>query len=435
MTRFKIILVCFILLIGLMLRLHNYATYPQRGASSDEYTYAFLGMSLLTDHVPTSWSAFTAYKSVRHLTIDNLYFPIVSPYFDHPPFNGIVVAGWSMLFGEDSFEEISLHTIRLVPIFLSMLSSLLVFFLGLRLYDFKTATWALLIYSTATIFVMNGRVVFAENLLTPLLLLSVYLFLTFKKQLTIKKVLLLSLLCGLSFWTKELGIITFLSMLYLFMSEKIKRKHTMVLVVVSLAIVLSYIVYGIYYDKDVFFQILFSQADRDIGPKTVFYLLSTPIIVNKVFLDGWYFFGLLSFLFSFSEYPKNKLLLVPSSFYFLLLVFSLTQQGEMGWYMIPLFPFMALSSARALVESLKKGSWFIFVLLLFVALPALKLTYEVMFGLTGFQFRIFMILIFAPFILFKLFHKEEAFRTWGNMWFYLLILITMFITYTYIHPA
>ena len=253
-TRFRTALIILILCTGLLLRLHNYAIYPQRGASSDEYTYAFLGVSLLTKHVPISWSAFTAYKNVTHLTIDNLYFPIVSPYFDHPPLNGLVVASWSILFGQDTFEEISLQTIRLVPIFLSMISSILVFLLGFRLYNFKIAIWALLIYSTATIFVMNGRVVFAENLLTPLVLLTIYLFSSFKKHLTTKKVLLLSLFCGLSFWTKELGIVTFLSILYLFISEKMKHKYTLLLTGTSIFIILLYIVYGIYYDKNLFFS-------------------------------------------------------------------------------------------------------------------------------------------------------------------------------------
>lgn len=435
MTKLKITILVFVLLIGLILRLHNYTLYPQRGASSDEYTYAFLGVSLLTNHVPISWSAYTAYKEVRHLTIDKLYFPIVYPYFDHPPLNGLLVGGWSILFGQDRFEEIDLKTIRLVPIFLSFISSILVFLLGLRLYTFKTAIWALLIYSTATIFVMNGRVVFAENLLTTLLLSTLYLFLLFRKKFTAKKVIVLSILCGLSFWAKELGIVTFLSILYLFLSEKVKPKYIVILIGISSLVILLYALYGVYYDKDLFLQVISLQANRDIGIKTLFYLLSTPIIVNKIYLDGWYFFGLISFFFSFWEYAKNKLLLVPSLAYFLLLIFSLTQEGEMGWYMIPMFPFMALFSAKLLVESLQKQSLFIFLLLLFVGLSEISLLYQENFGLTTMQFRILILLILGPFTILKLLHKDHAFRKLSNAWFYGLIFGTIFLTYNYIHPA
>lgn len=117
------------------------------------------------------------------------------------------------------------------------------------------------------------------------------------------------------------------------------------------------------------------------------------------------------------------------------MIFSLAKTGEMGWYMIPLFPFMALLSASLLTESLKKNSWFIFLLLLFVGLYEVKFIYENNFGLTGMQFRILIFLIFGPFIIFKLLRKENAFRILGNIWFYLLILGTIFLTYNYIHPA
>ena len=93
MTKLQILLMICVLFAGLLLRLNNYSVYPQRGATSDEYSYSFLGVSLLTKHVPISWSAVSAYKNRSDLTIKNLYFPIVSPYFDHPPLNGLLVGG------------------------------------------------------------------------------------------------------------------------------------------------------------------------------------------------------------------------------------------------------------------------------------------------------------------------------------------------------
>src|SRR3989304_7973425 len=165
----QILFVVLILLGSLVLRLHNYTVYPQRGATSDEYSYSFQGVSLLTQGIPISWSAFTAYRNRFDLTIDTIYFPMVSPYFDHTPLNGIVTGGWAILFGENSFEKITLGTIRLVPIILSMISSVLVFLLAQRLYGYDTGIWALVIYASVTTFVMNGRVVLAENLIAPIL--------------------------------------------------------------------------------------------------------------------------------------------------------------------------------------------------------------------------------------------------------------------------
>lgn len=435
MTKLQIFLVVFVLFIGLILRLHNYSIYPQRGATSDEYSYSFLGVSLLTKGIPISWSAVSAYRHRSNLTIKNLYFPIVYPYFDHPPLNGLLVGSWALLFGQNTFPKIELQTIRLVPIFLSMLSSIMVFLLGLRLYGFKTGLWALLIYSTTVIFIISGRVVLAENLLTPLLLASAYLFHIFRKNMNLKKTITMGTMCGLAFWTKELGIVVFLSMLYLFIAEKIKIKLTIALALVSLSFALLYVVYGAYYDWEVFKAVVSIQSDRVIGPGTLLYLTSTPIIINKIYYDGWYFLGFTSFFISFLDYLKHKFLLVPAFLYFLLMIFSLTEKGEMGWYLIPLFPFMALFTANFLVEGLEKKNWSIFLLLIFVGLYEIQYLFRNNFGLTAMQFRVILIMLFCPFILSYAYNKEKFFKKLANAAFYVFILGNILLAYSYVHPA
>ncbi len=434
MSKFKIGIVIFILFIGLILRLHNYALYPQRGASSDEYTYSFLGISLLTKGVPESWSNLTAYKNKYDLTVRKLYFPMVYPYFDHPPLNGLLVGGWSILNGETKFENVDLKTIRLVPIFLSLISSILVFLIGLKLFDYRSAIWALLIYTTTTIFVMNQRVVFAENLLTPLFLGSIYFYSHIKKITTVKTILM-GILAGLAFWTKELGIVVFITMFYLFFEDYRKPKFIITFCLVFLVFFVGYIGYGYHYDGELFWKIVSIQSSRPIGPETLQLLTFNPVIVNKFYSDGWYFLGFLSIFFGLFDFKKYKLIIIPALVYLLLMIFSLAKTGEMGWYMIPMFPFMALFTANLLSDSLRKNNWFIFLLLLFVGLYEVKFIYEYNFGLTGMQFRVLLFLIFGPFIILKLFHKDRAFRILAIIWFYLLILGTIFLTYNYIHPA
>lgn len=435
MKTLKILIVVFIFVISLILRLHNYEQYPQRGATSDEYTYAFLGMSLLKDHVPISWSSFPAYENRRHLTVKKLYFPIVWPYFDHPPLSGFLTGGLSLLVGQDSFEKVNLKTIRLVPIFLSMLSSILLFLIGLRLYNYKTAVWALLIYATTTIFVINGRIALSENLLTPLFLLSLYLFSLFEEKISYTKAIIFGILSGLAFWTKELGIVVFLSLFYLFKKKNLKLKLLVLFVGASLLIIGSYFLYGAYYDWELFLKIWSFQTGREIGPQTLHMLLNNPIIVNKPYMDGWYFFGFLSIFYSLIDFKKNKLIVVPALLYFLLLIFSLTRHGEMGWYVIPLFPFMAITSARVLVENIENKSWYIFVFLLFVGMAQIKFLYEDIFGLTPVQFRIILVLLFGPLLIASLFNKEKLFRILSSAWFYTFIIGNIILTYNYIHPA
>lgn len=433
MSKIKILLVVVILLLSFVLRLHNFEKYPQRGATSDEYTYAFLGISLWQTRVPISWSFFPDYKHRQDITIRGIFFPIVYPYFDHSPLYGLVSGGWLLLHGQNTFEKADLSTIRLVPIFLSGISSVLVFLLALHLFDYQTGIWALLIQVTTTVFVINERVGLAESLLTTLFLMSLLIFLKFKKNITFKKVVILGVLSGLSFWTKELGIIVFLTLLYLFVNEGIKKKLVSTFCAVFLLFIFLYFGYGYYYDFALFLKILSAQGSRGIGPDSILMLLK-PIIINKPFYDGWYFFGFLSLVFCTSDFKKYKLILVPSLLYFLLLVFSLTKHGESGWYLIPLFPFLSIAMAGALLESLKKQNWYIFIFLLFVGLFDLKNLYEVMFGLTSGQFRVFILLFFVP-LLFLFILNKKMYAKLGALWFYLLILANIIITYSYIHPA
>ncbi len=435
MNKIKLFTLVLVLLLGVILKLHNYSIYPQRGATSDEYSYSFQGVSLLTKGIPISWSAFTQYKNLRHLTIDKLYFPIVYPYFDHTPLNGIIIGAWAVAFGENTFEKIQLKTIRIIPIILSTISSLLVFLIGSKLFNYKTAIWALLIYATTTIFVIHGRVVLAENLITPLLLGVIYAFIKFYKKINIKKTIYLGALASAAFWTKELGIVAFFSILYLFISERLKIKYTLILVATFLFFIGLYIAYGTYFDAEVFWKILTQQSARFIGPDTLLYIVSTPIIVNKFYNDGWYFFGFFAFFASYTSYRENKFIIVPSTIYFLLLLSSLTQRGEMGWYIIPLFPFMSLFIAKFLVDTAQKVSFGIFPLLIFVGLYVVKYGYEANFGLTPFQFRISLLILFLPVMLAVIFKKQKTYKFLSHFWFYAFIAANILLTYNYIHPA
>ncbi|MDP2637724.1 MAG: glycosyltransferase family 39 protein [Candidatus Levybacteria bacterium] len=431
----KIFIIVSILALSLYIRFHNYSVYPQRGATSDEYSYSFLGVSLLTKHEPISWSSFQTYKDVQHLTIEKIYFPIVHPYFDHPPLNGLVVGGWALLFGENTFEKISLETIRIVPIILGLISSLLVLLIGRKAYGFKTGIWALLIFTTVTTFVMNMRVVVAENLLTVIFLTALYLFLKFEKRMKTKHTIILGILCGLGLLTKILGVVIFLTILYLFLLRRLPKKQLLVLIGIFTVFLLILLGYGAYYDFDLFLQVQFAQSGRDIGPQTLWLITLSPTIVNYVYYDAWYFLGIFALLYSFSSIKRNAIIVIPALIYLLLLVFSLTQHGHSGWYLIPLFPFMSLAIAQMLVEGLEKKNFLYLVLLFFIGVIQIPSAYEQAFGLVGMQYRILLLIMFTPLLISFLFKNDRLYKFLGNSWFYLLIFNTALNTLNYIHPV
>lgn len=429
----EIIIVLSILFLGLLLRLNNYEKYPQRGATSDEYTYSFLGVSLLTKGIPISWSHFD-YPNKKIVIIDNIVFPIVSPYFDHPPLYGLIVGGWAILNGQNTFEKIELKTIRIIPIFFGAVSSLLVYLIAERLYGFKIAIWSLLIFSTTTVYVMNMRIVISETLTTPLLLSSVYIFSKYPK-VTNKKAIILGLLSGMGIMTKIFGMIIFLNTFANLIIEKAKPRVILFATLIFLSFVIALVAYGRYYDLNLFFEIQKAQSSRNIGPDSLWLFTLSSTIVNKVFQDGWYFFGLFALFYLFSDFAKHKLIILPSLIYILILISSLNRTGHSGWYMIPLFPFMSIATAYVLDKAIKSSQYIFFIFLLMIGLTEIKLIYEEWFGLNNFVYRLLLIFVFAPFVFAVILKRFGLFSTLANMWIYIFILGSIILTHNYVHPA
>lgn len=425
-----------VLLLSFLLHLHNYTHYPQRGASSDEYTYSFMGISLITKGVPSSWSNFAAYAQTKHydLIIDHLYFWIVEPYFDHPPLNGLLVGSWALLNGENTFEKIQLSTIRMVPIALSVVTTYLIFLLGNTLLGFQTGVWASLIYATSTIMVVNSRVVFAENLLTPLFLFALYIYSRIKKPMKIKNALTLGLLSGLAIWTKEAGITIYFTILFLFLIDRQKIKPILVTTGMTALGILLYISYGMHYNGKLFWEILSLQSTRLIGPDTLHLLLTKPIIVNKVFFDGWYLLGFVTILWTLLDTQRYKLIAIPAVIYLLFQLVGINREGEMGWYMIPMFPFFSLAIGALAVKHLPKRNLMIVLVILFVGLSYVLNFYEPAFGLTPTVYRIIFALLLGPPLFIYLFGSDQWVGRFNSAWFSLLIFISAIQTYFYIHP-
>lgn len=435
MSKIRILLVLLILIASLFLRFHNYAVYPQRGATSDEYTYAFLGVSLLTKGVPIAWSAFSSYPMKEHLTIDKLYFPIAQPYFDHPPLNGLVIGGWALLFGEDSFEKITLPTIRLASIILATVSALLLFAIANKLYGYKIAIWALLLYSTVTIFVMNARVVVAENLLTVLFLAAMYTLLRFLEKKDYRNLIILAILCGLSLLTKIVGVAVFLATLYILLLHKIKKEQVVTFIGTFLLFPLMLLLYGAYYDWHLFWALQQEQAGRPIGPQTLFVLLRQPTIVNVIFHDGWYYLGFFALLASFMDIKKHGIIVMYFFVYLFLLLATLNSDGLSGWYLLPLFPLMAMAIASLAHKGINEASWASIVFAVFIGMFQIHMLVHLPFGLNQPVYRMLLVVLFAPFLFLYLQKNKKPFQMLSELWFYLFILGNIVITYTYIHPA
>lgn len=429
------LIVLFTLILGFALRIHNYTLYPQRGATSDEYAFAFAGVSLIKLGVPVAWSAIPLYSNRSDLTIQNLYFPIVTPYLDHPPLFGLMLGAWAIARGETTFDQITLSTIRIVPIVLWTISGIFVFGIGNRLFGLPIALVSLAIYATAPIFVINSRLAVAESLMTPLYLSSIYLI--SKTGIRSKKdIVLLGIVSGLSFLTKVLGIAAAASVFYFVLSKTKKNVMHIALygAIVSLCIGI-FILYGVGFGGSLFWEIQTYQGGRMLGPDTFWTIITTPIIVNKVFFDGWYFFGLLSLFLLFQRTKSYLFVTVPALIYLLLMLFSVKSGDIHGWYMIPMYPFMALSSGVILWEITQKRSLFIIMAVLIIGMYLIGTLYQNQFGLTSNVFRILLVSLLAPLLITYMIGNQQWYKRVSVFYIILFIIGNIVATVLYTHPA
>ncbi len=430
-----IIIVISLLILAFALRFHNYAVYPQRGATSDEYAFAFQGISLLSKGVPIAWSAIPLYKDIKHLTIDGLYFPIVRPYMDHPPLFGLLVGAWALVRGEHTFEAVSLGTIRLVPIILAIISSYLLYIWGKRVYGAGVAMWSLAIYATGTLFAINSRIAVAESLLTVFFLLGLYIVSVLPKKPPVWQLLLLGGVCALALLTKVLGVVVFFSVVVLCFLRGVGMRR---LLWITLPYVLGlgvFYLYGRAYDEGLFWAIQTYQGGRSVGPNALWMLLTNPIIVNKVYYDGWYFWGLFALGLASIDVKKNIMMTVPAFLYTLLLLASVNQMDVHGWYVIPLFPFLALAGGKLLSEVQQNVSFALGMLVVFVWLPLYRELYEIPFGIAPPVYRGFLLMLLVPVLGSVLMGSDIWYRRLARLLCLLAVFGTMIVTIRYIHPA
>ena len=381
-------LVLLLLFFGNKLRAFRYDFAPQPLSVLDEYSFAWQGLSLLTNGIPVSWSGFEAYENPYPLTkikkwfktsiqidgqpislrnfknyskpetfISSLDLPdgvrqihFVQPYLDHPPLTGLLIGGYEYFKGARFFSDVSARMMRKPALYAAILTTFLIFLFGSLTYSRKVGLLGALIYSTVPTFVISSRMALAENFLNPTaLLFLICLFLYSKKE---KKIFfyLGSILAGLAILLKISGIFLLLMGIFLFVFKRRPLKEIFIFSIIALLIGSLYLIYGWYYDSQTFIKILFSQSQKAfLGPFTFLYSLVYPRI-TKAFLDGWVVWGFISLFFIVfkSEWRKHFWLLSPIFSY--LLIFIFLGSNDFGWYRYPFFPWLSLCLALNILE-------------------------------------------------------------------------------------
>lgn len=424
-----------ILLLGFVLRADNLTTWPRFGATFDEFAWTWLGMSLIKEQVPSSWSSHEAYEGHReHKVYKDAKFWIVKPYLEHPPFFGFVAGSFAIINGANSFFDVTIEKVRPLSLMLGLLSIVILFFLVKQLYDERVAILSALIYATIPTVVIGSRIVQNENFFIPFFLLSLFLIVKFiqtKKSLYRN---LVALICGVLIISKipwaaaTLAIVS--TLVY-----KSKYLDAGKILFVAAAFFIGFLIYGFYFNSEIFINLWKLQLQRyDLTFNSVFALFTSPFLVDRIVVDGWIYFGWIAFfLLLIKDFKQNYFLILGLLAYLGVFIFAIPNEPGHGWYRYPFYPFLAVSIALFIKEYFNKNTILTFLFILLVGLSMLELSFKAQFGFSFLTFRMFLLATLI--ILIPLFLKNKKLHRisyrFNNLMLVLLFCLSMWAIFEY----
>src|SRR5260370_13500642 len=144
--RFKYVILIGIILLGFLLRSNNLYTWPRLGATFDEYAWTWLGISLIQNHLPTSWSPHLVYSNAKDITYQKTHFRLVTPYLEHPPLFGLVAGSYALVSGVKDMYHLDLQHVRGLALILGIIIILIVYFFASMIYDVSIVHFAEFLY-------------------------------------------------------------------------------------------------------------------------------------------------------------------------------------------------------------------------------------------------------------------------------------------------
>jgi 4-amino-4-deoxy-L-arabinose transferase-like glycosyltransferase len=391
--KFRFVLLLLILCLSLFLRNDKINTWPRLGATFDEYAWTWLGMNLIQNHIPESWSPHAQYTNRKHIVYQQANFNLVKPYLEHPPLFGLVAGSYALISGVKTPLEINIQSIRGLALLLGVLSIFILYVFAAEIYGYKIGLIAAAIYATVPTIVIGSRIVQNENFFIPLFLTS--LLLTYRYIKTNKSFYrnLAAIVCGLLILAKIPWIAAALSIVLILFYLK-KYKDAFKFLAIVLPIFSLFFIYGAYYDWNLFISLWKLQLARyDLAFNSIFALFTSPYLVDRFMIDGWIYFGWFSiFLLSLKDFKKNYMVLLPFLGYFAIYVFGIPNEPSHGWYRYPFYPFLVISTALFLKEYFTKNHLLTFLFLIFTGLSLLQLSWAQSIGFSYLIFRSYLVL-------------------------------------------
>jgi len=365
----KIFLFLLVFLFTFILRASGYERVPEYG-HLEELQYGWAGINLVETGSPVSWNPNPREIEKKNIIYSGpisdegkqttVHVTLVKPFLEEPPLFSLLVGYTSHLFGADRTKIISPAYLRFPMIFIAAATSILIFFLGRKLFGYWIGLLAMLFFGTIPIFLFSSRFAIPENLIAFFYILSILLVVYFLEKPRIWLFLPLLFLPGLAGLAKPTGflIAPFVSFLLL---KKDFWRHAIVILLALLPFIAIFLIYGFHFDAKLFGEVLRTQGTRPVGWSALTFILATPAFDIKWFFDGWYMFFLLAALFFLIQPAQDKnikLLAFACLYWILVVIFSGGEQDLLPWYRFPMFPFLAILGVLLIREFFQKPDFF-----------------------------------------------------------------------------
>jgi len=334
-----------VVLVAAYLRSRGYADHPPLNA--DEYDWAWTGLTLLQQHVPTGWTGlWDAYGQWQVFEWEGNQYAMVTPYVDHPPLFSLLVGGVAWIAGERVQTDVSLNVIRLVPVALS----LLVLILAYRLAQATVGTWtariaiSLLVFSPAAITL--SHLTESEALLTVWFITALLAVNHLQKYPTDRyAVAFLLISCASAPLTKVPGVAVGFAAAVVLLSSKQPWLAAMAATAAFTGLSL-FVVYGALLDLHIFIQVMAAHSDRHSGFSAGYELLRGG-------LDDWFWgLGIVGLGILAARGRGAQLVAWPVLAYAVVITLTASTDfaGRYDWYRIPIYPLVYVGAGFLIAE-------------------------------------------------------------------------------------
>ena len=354
--------------LGLALRLIRYADAPGFTDNADELQFTWAGLGLIKSGDPYTWTYFPGYASYTQYHAFGTTYPLVHHWLDHPPLFSYLMGGWVWLLGDRTLDSVTAAQVRIVPIFLSTLTIVLVFLLARRLLGWAPALLAAALLATSPGAILLGREVEPEALQAVLLLAGLLLTLRLLEGDGGRWAAAGLLLCAVAAPLAKVSGVAVGGICAVALAADGRWRLAASLLGAVVAGLLLFVVYGALLDWRLFVHVWGLWVGNRSGVMAGYDFIAAMAGVNRRLRDGWWLLGWIGIgLLGATGDRRRQLLLVwpPAAYAATMLVLAREQSVEQyGWYRQIVYPEVYLGAAFLAMEAVRRRSVGLLTLLL-----------------------------------------------------------------------